>query len=156
MSAEGYYGRVTPEELGEAVRDREFEERLEETLFDDDGHDTLCIWKAWDGIKYLLTAAGAPIDVILGGTPISDLDWSSQGPGRYLTPDQVKQMAAFFQETPMERLAAHFDPVAMAAAHIYTVQPDNADWLEGVNYEFLVEFFATAASAGDAIITMIG
>jgi hypothetical protein len=161
VSAFGYYARITPEELDEARKNPEFEQELEATLFDTDDHETWFLDKAWDGVRYLLNMTGAPIDVH-GGTPISDFEWSNDGPARCLTPDQVKEMSAYFQATPPEHLASHYDPAAMTAADIYPSIWDREDdaegnlrWLQN-EYEGLAGFFAAAAGAGDAIITMIG
>ena len=160
MSAHGYYGRITPGELDAVRKDPELEQELEQTLFDVGDHKTWFIDAAWDGLRYLLALGGAQVDVH-GGTPVSDFEWSNDGPARYLTADQVKEIAAYFQATPAEHLAAHYDPAAMAAAGLYGPwdredgAEDNLRWLQS-EYEGLAVFFEAAASAGDAVITMIG
>ena len=160
MSAHGHYARITPRELDEARKGPEFEQELEQTLFDTSDHETWFIDAGWDGLGYLLAMDGAPVDVH-GGTPISDLDWSNDGPARYLTADQVKEMAAYFQATPAEHLATHYDPADMTAAGLYgswadeDKAEDSLRWLQ-FEYKGLAGFFEAAATAGDAIITMIG
>jgi hypothetical protein len=156
------YARVTSEELDAVLRDPVLEQELETKLFDDGEHAVWFLDHAWDGIRYLLTTGGAPTDVVRGGTPISDYEWTNDGPARYLTADQVKEMAAYFRATPWQRLASHYDPAAMTVADVYPSgwdkkgsAEDNLHWLK-VTLEGLVEFFASAASAGDAIITILG
>jgi hypothetical protein len=160
VSTHGYYGRITPEELDAVRKDPEFEQELEQALFDNDDHETWFIDADWDGLRYLLNMAGAPIDVH-GGTPISDFEWSNDGPARYLTPEQVKEMSAYFLATPPELLTSHYDQAAMTAAGLYGSwdrEGKSEDDLLSLQNEYkgLAEFFAAAASAGDAIITMIG
>lgn len=160
MSTHGYYGRITAEELDAVRKDPALEQELEQTLFDDDEHQTWFIDAAWDALRYLLAMGGAPVDVH-GGAPVSDFEWSNDGPARYLTPDQVKEMAAYFAATPAEDLAVHFDPAAMTAAGLYgswdraDKAEDDLHWVQA-EYEGLAEFFAAAARAGDVVITMIG
>jgi hypothetical protein len=155
VGAIGLYARVTPEELDRALKDPEFEQHLEETLFDTKDHRVWNIDKTWDALSYLLIMAKAPIDIIRGGTGISDYQWCNDGPARYFTTDQVKEMAAYLQATPWQHFASHYDPAAMTAAGIYGWDAKSLDWLQA-ELEGLGKFFAETASAGDAIITIIG
>jgi uncharacterized protein DUF1877 len=162
VSTNGLYARITPEELDRVLKDPELERDLETKLFDDGDYERWFIDHAWDGLSYLLTMNQAPIDVVCGGTPISDFEWTNDGPARYLTADQVKEMAAYFRATPWQDLARHYDPAAMEAAGCCHSLPDDEDeagdnlhWL-GLVLEGLAEFFAQAASVGDAVITILG
>ena len=162
VSASGLYARIAPRELDAVLKDPQLEVELEQTMFETDDYEYWFVDAAWDGIRYLLTMAGAPVDVVRGGTAISGFEWTNDGPARYFTVEQVKEATAYFQATPWERLAGHYDPAAMTAADVYPAgwdragkAEDNLHWLK-VSIEGLAEFFAAAASAGDAIITIIG
>lgn len=162
MGYEALYARVTPDELNRTLNDPRYEEDLETRLFDDGDYERWFL-PPWEELRYLLTMAKAPLDAILGEAAISDFDWSSQGPARYLTADQVRAMTAYFRATPWQDLASHFDPAAMAAAGLHDAErwdtADKAqDALHGLKLELegLVEFLAKAAHAGDAVITILG
>lgn len=106
--------------------------------------------KAWNGIWFLLTAAGAPVDVVGGGAAVSDEDLG-YGPACYLSPGEVGLAAGCLQAMPWERLAGHFDPEQRAADGVYPAiwDDDHAlDYLRG-NYAVLVQFFDAAAVAGE-------
>lgn len=159
---EAMYARVTPDELDRAVNDPAYERDLETRLFDDGDYECWFL-PSWEELHHLLTMAKAPIDVVLGQTAISDNDWSSYGPARYLTANQVTEAIAYFRATPWQHLASHFDPAAMTAAGIYDAsywdREDKAqDALHDLKLELegLVEFLAKAAGAGDAVITILG
>ena len=162
MSTDGLFARISREELDRVLNDPELERDLETKLFDDGDYERWFIDHAWDGLSYLLTMNRAPVDVVRGGTPISDFAWSNDGPARYLSAGQVKEMAAYFRATPWQDFARHYDPAAMRAAGVHHSLPygedkagDNLDWL-GLVLDGLADFFAQAASADDAIITILG
>lgn len=160
---EALYVRLTPTELTTALVDPHWAFDLTQDLLADTPPDdangmtppgrALSLHKAWHGIKYLLDAAGAPVDVVLGGTPLSADDWG-YGPPRYLTPDQVGEAAAFTVSTPWERIAASYDAARMLDAEIYPEawdDPTELDWLHEW-YEPLPSFLAAAARNGDALL----
>jgi hypothetical protein len=168
MSMIGEYARVTRAELDRALREPEwaleYVEELEEGYHhrhDSVGADRMIdIDKAWNGIWYLLNAAGAgPVDPVAGGVQLSDDDWG-YGPPRYLTPDEVAEAVAHLSTTPWETLAKHFDPARMDDEGIYPLiwvrdGDDALDFLRP-HYEVLTSFFAIAADTGDAIILWLG
>jgi hypothetical protein len=109
--------------------------------------------KAWNGIWFLLKAAGAPVDVVGGGALLSDEDLG-YGPARYMTPDEVTLAAASLAALPWEKLACRFDPAQMNSDNVYPAIWDDdgaLDYLR-VNYAVLVKFFDAAAAAGDGVI----
>src|SRR5271165_1779219 len=75
--------------------------------------DPLNIDKSWHGIHFLLTSSawgGTPplSNAVLGGTEFGpDLGY---GPARYLTPDQVKEVAAGLDRITGETLRGRFNP----------------------------------------------
>ena len=168
MGMIGEYARVSPEELERALEDpqrgQELFSRLSAAAYPrgQEGPDkerALDVDKAWHGIWYLLReAGGGPVDVVGGGSPVSDVD-QGYGPARYLTAEEVRAGAAHLEATAWESLADHFDPVMMDSADIYPSIWDRGDeaidYLRA-NYKSLVGFFAAAASAGDAVILWIG
>src|SRR5690242_14865399 len=50
--------------------------------------------QAWAGLQFLLAKAGTPVDVIGGGTPVTDDVWGYDSP-RLLEPEEVSKAAAF-------------------------------------------------------------
>ncbi len=147
MGMIGAYARMTPGELDRALKDPEWAvqriEDLEESTYP--GQDSAAtdryvdIDKAWNGIWFLLNAAGAPVDVVGGGTPLSDEDLG-YGPARRLSPDEVGLAAASLAALPREELAGRFDPEQMNADGIYPAIWDGVDALDylRVNYAVLV------------------
>lgn len=161
MSMIGAYARVTPAELDQALRDPEWAVALLEQLAESTypGQDTAAtdrcvdVDKAWHGLWFLLNAAGAPINVVGGGAPLSGEE-IGYGPARYLSADEAERAASYLQALPWEDLAGHFDQARMTADGIYPAIWDDDDALDylRVNYAVLVTFFGAAAAAKDAVI----
>ena len=74
--------------------------------------------KAGAGLEYLLTKLGPPVNVISGGTAVTDDEWGYDSP-RLLAPDEVRTPARFLDETAFTRLAAHYHPAELATADVY-------------------------------------
>ena len=165
----GEYARLTPDELARALADPDWaQERVDylrgygeiDTDDDPDGADgrppepdlVAEVHKTWDILRFLLSRAGAPVDVVLGGTVFAaDDDWG-YGPPRYLTPAEVAEASAFLSSTPYDDLIPHFDAAEMARTGVYPgVEQADLRWPESW-YENLVTFFAGAAKAGDAVV----
>jgi hypothetical protein len=108
--------------------------------------------KPWDGLRFLLVADGAPVDVINGGAPFADEEWGYDIP-RYLTAEEVQRAAAYLSSTPWQTIAQHFDRAAMDREEIYP-----GGWTEselgylGGHYSQLVDFFGMAAQAQQVVI----
>jgi hypothetical protein len=160
MGMIGGYWRMTPDELERAIDDRQWAldhlEEVSESTYPGPGvagtDRYMDVDKAWDGIAFLLNAAGgAPVDIVGGGTPVSDEDLG-YGPVRYLAPGEVAQASRYLEAMPWERLAGHFEPARMDAAGVYPSMwndDEAADYLRQ-NYQQLVSFIRFAAAAGDA------
>jgi hypothetical protein len=151
------YARVTQHELDHVLQEPDWALELLEDL-EERSDRSFDVDKAWNGIWFLLSAAGgAPVDVVGGGAAVSDEDLG-YGPARYLAPGEVRQGASHLTTVPFDRLADYFDPAQMYADNIYPAiwNDDHAlEYLRG-HYEGLVRFFSAAAAAGDAIILWLG
>lgn len=77
------------------------------------------------------------------------------GPARYLTPEQVKSVAAALGEIPERELLARYDAERMNEEEIYPRGWGNAaedqEYI-GAHYTSLVKFFEDAATADDAVL----
>ncbi len=116
----------------------------------------LSLEKSWHSLHYLLTGvtgeAPPPLgNAILGGTPIgNDIGY---GPARFLTPEQVREVAAALSDLKIEQLAQRFD--AISSANIYAC-PDE-DEFEDVRHYFqqIVRYYADAAARGNAMVLWV-
>jgi hypothetical protein len=119
----------------------------------------LRIGKAWHGVHFLLNGKpweGEPplVSAVLGGTEIGDD--LGYGAVRYLTPEQVREVAAALNEVEEVDLRSRFDASRFAAANIYPrgwerSDQSTQDWL----WEAFVSvraFFADAAYFGDVML----
>jgi len=109
--------------------------------------------KAWAGLQDLLAKAGASVDVIGGGEPITEEVWGYDAP-RLLSAEDVRAASRFFDETPFAVLARHFVPAELTDANI---EPPvwSEEWaLEYLeqNYTKLVELFRAAACDDEPIL----
>jgi hypothetical protein len=114
--------------------------------------------KAWDAIRYLLDRAGPPpVDVVTGGSALTDKTWVYDSP-RLLSPDEVVASAQFLDTTPFERLIVHFDAAALDADEVYPgdwEDEDDASTYLAACYRSLTGFFARAAADGEAVLVWI-
>jgi hypothetical protein len=141
MSAISEYVRLQPGELAELRRrlgaDPHAANEYAGELRDKRGIDTD---KASETLQHLLAEAGAPVDVVGGGEPITDEVWGYDRP-RLLSVAQVAEAAAFLAGTPFAALARHHDPADR--------------WDEGYleeNYDLLVGHFRDAAAGHEPIL----
>jgi hypothetical protein len=123
--------------------------------------EPLRIDKSWHGIHFLLTGSawgGKPplFNVVLGGKKFGrDLGYEG---AHYLTPDEVKEVAAALEEITEEVLRARFDPKAMTKARIYCwLEEEGAEGLEYfLHYYGLVRaYFQDAARRGNGMLISI-
>ncbi len=124
---------------------------------DDEEHsnDThLDIDKAWHAIHFLLNdsqweGSYPLVCVVLGGECIGDQD-VGYGPARFLTPQQVKDVAVAINDIPTAKLLERFDADRMNQEEIYphgwSDTPEEREYIEQ-NYSSLVTFFRIAANA---------
>lgn len=149
---------ITPDELRELI---ENPTEILDVFFPDDGAGQrrerhLDIDKSWHGVHYLLTGdpweGEPPLSwAVLGGTGIGED--TGYGPPRYLTPDEVRDVADALDDASPESLTARFDPVAMKAEGIYPQgwQPEDLGWLLG-NFDDLAGFYGVAAAEGRVVL----
>ena len=117
--------------------------------------------KAWHGLHWLLTGttddSSTPAGMaILGGTEIGE-DWGYGAP-RLLRPDEVRRVAAVLRDVTEGDLRARFDPAAMKAADLYPSIWDEEDVFAeylAPQFALMQEFYARAASRGDAVLALI-
>jgi len=110
--------------------------------------------KAWAAIDYLLTRSGPrPVDVTHGGERLTEDEWGSEAP-RYLDPQQVA-LAAADLGAGFDRLAAHFDPTAMAGVYPGIWTEDGAQAYLRNWYDALSSFFRHAAAEHDGVIAYL-
>ncbi|MFD4434161.1 YfbM family protein [Nocardia sp. NPDC058497] len=105
--------------------------------------------KAWDGLHYLLGAAGVGFDLLREDEPSRDeactTVWSAE---------EVAAAALSLAATPFDLLAEHFDPEELGKEGIY---PDiwesewSLDYLRD-HYIGLQEFFTHAAATGSPVV----
>jgi len=164
MGMIGYFAAVNEDTLSALRSDPSL---IEEYLYpndgDDEAPDSMDVDKCWHAIHYLLT--GQPLGgdepyslAVLGGEDLGeDLGY---GPARFLTPEQVEDVAATLRTVGVDELANRYAPEEMELAEIYPGViwvKDSENALEYVleNYERLVEFYSAAAERGDGMILWI-
>lgn len=157
MSMIGNFMQVTPAQL-EAMR--QDPSLVEEALYPDRPQESLGIDvdKAWHGIHFLLTGeawegAGPAAMAVLGGTEIGDD--VGYGPARYLTPDEVREVAAALAPITAADLGTRFDADALAKADIYPNiwgEGDEAATYLTEYYDELRSYYLDAASKGNAML----
>lgn len=162
MSAITEYARLRDAELAE-LRRQLLEDPHEAYRFagdladgepDDDGAPRgMDTDKAWAGLAYLLIRLNPPIDVIGGGTPLTDQVWGYDSP-RLLASDEVVTASRFLGRTPFEALEEQYNPAELAAAEVYPEIWDQ-EWALGYlkdAYTRLETFFRAAAERRDSIL----
>jgi hypothetical protein len=152
---------VSPAELAELIR---HPDRVIDVFFPNNGEgprreESCDLDKRWHGLHYLFT--GDPWEgepplwlAIFGGVAIGDD--TGYGPPRYLTPEEVKDVAAALNRITQNALTTRFDPDAMNEVEIYPACWD-ANWLRYLleGFTMLQTFYRTAAAKGRAVLTCI-
>jgi hypothetical protein len=111
--------------------------------------------KAWHGIHFLLTGrideAPPPLgNAILGGTEIGeDLGY---GPARYLTPEQVREVAQALAAITREEFARRLDPQRIRQAGVYALEGETTAEYCVEYFEKVVAYYRDAASKGNAML----
>jgi|SRR5579859_329131 len=117
--------------------------------------DGLSLEKSWHTLHYLLSgsaeeADSPPGNAILGGKQIGpDLGY---GPARFLTPNQVREVAAALKKVSNDDLARRFDLNAMKAAKIYACKDEGELELAQHYFQHVVQYYTEAASRGNAML----
>jgi hypothetical protein len=138
---------------------------LEAFLYPDDGafepKNHLSLDKAWHAIHFTLNGHAwegeEPLFLtVIGGQAMGeDMGY---GPARYLTPEQVKAVAAALLVVTPELFAEKFYPAALTAAEVYPdIWDEDEESLEYVQYYYgeLRMFYQVAAERGDALISYL-
>jgi len=127
-------------------------------VVDSSNEDGLNLEKSWHVLHYLLTGkaeeANPPLgNAILGGKEIGeDLGY---GPARFLTPQQVHEVATALEAISKDDLSARFDLKAMMAARIYPCKDDSELELAQDYFEQLLRYYADAAANGNAMLLWV-
>ncbi|MEH2094048.1 DUF1877 family protein [Nostoc sp.] len=77
------------------------------------------------------------------------------GPARFLTPDEVQEVAKVLSKISKADLQTRFDPSALSVANVYPgIWKSGDDELEYLTYYYisLVKFFQEAAKCGDVVL----
>lgn len=113
--------------------------------------------KAWAGLQFLLSGLQPPVDMISGGSLMTDDVWGYDSP-RLLDIDEVRMAASFLAQTPFDRLSERYDPALLAAEDVYPNIWDEEWALEYLadTYDRLTAFFAAAADRADCIVVWLG
>ena len=120
------------------------------------GEDGLSLEKSWHALHYLLTGtteAGAPPlgNAILGGEEIGEE--RDYGRVRFLTPQQVRDVAVALGSLSKEDLVARFDVKKMKAASVIYPCRDQSEFELAQHYfEQLSHYYADAAANENAIL----
>lgn len=154
MSMVGNFLQITPAQLAEAIEDPSMIESLLDP--EADSQDAIDVDKAWHAIHYMLTRSAwegeAPLaNAVLGGTAIGDD--VGYGPAKYITAEQVKDVAANLPNR--ELLKTAFDTSALTSEEIYPeIWDEGEDALDYVleHYESMMDYFLDAASRGNAML----
>ena len=164
MGMATFFVPVAAQQLEELRRDPD---AVEDALFadeDSDAEGTFDVDKAWHGLHYLLTGTSdggeAPLSWAIFGDEELGADLGMGG-SSFLTPAQVREVAAALAGLTEEELRRRFDPAQMQALNIYPDviwTRDGKDALDYVmaHFEPLVRFYADTAGRGDGIITYMG
>jgi hypothetical protein len=129
-----------------------------ETAIDDDVR--VDVDSTWHALHFLFTGSPKPgtppLDFILGGTPVGDIDLG-EGPARMFTSAEVRKIATGLALLNRETLRARFDPAQLTAHQIYPLhwdQPGKASSFEVVAEQFdtLKDFVTTTAQAEAGMI----
>jgi hypothetical protein len=120
--------------------------------------------KDWHVLHYLLNGTteggtGPLADVVLGGAEIPDVDGlMGYGPLRYLTVEQVSDIAAALAEVDLKQLVSKFDHEDAVSKRIYLAETirDQSDWSYFTGFfEAFRDFYKDAAMHGNAMLLQI-
>jgi hypothetical protein len=147
MSMIGIFIPLSAQELEKYVTDSTlFDLMLDAALDEERNPDWLDIHKWWDALSWTIFGAHV-LD------PDQDLGY---GPANYLTPPEVKELAAALSGISIPQLKANYDSAKMNELELY---PNNWDD-EDINFllpyfEQLKKFYAKAAANNQAVITYL-
>lgn len=155
---------LAPREL-QQLRDNPDE--IEGFLYPDDGDSEppnyLDLDKAWHGMHYLLTGEAYDGPPPLALAIVGGVEFGPEvgyGAARFLTADEVSEVATALATVTPEELKQRFDPADMQAKQIYPDLIWTRDGSEALDYVLdafpgLQSFYAGAAGRGEAAILWI-
>jgi len=164
MSMIGNFLQVTRTELDEYLKDSSLLENRIHNEESEDDPKLISIDKAWHGILFLLTGQGFgnydhPLSkIFFSGQTIDDNQDLGFGPGRYLTPEQVKELNIEIAEISTDELKSRYDAKKMTAMKIY---PDDAWEVDGMvdyltqYFQIVQQVFSEATKNDEAIIAFV-
>lgn len=125
---------------------------------DDERENNIDVDKAWHGIHFLLANdswAGEPplANVVLGGTEIGDD--VGYGPAKYLTADEVLDVANALNDLSPEAFRARYNAKTLLDNEIYPqIWYDDVEAVGYLTsyYEILRDYYLDAAAKGNAML----
>lgn len=125
---------------------------------DDEHENNIDVDKAWHGIHFLLANdswAGEPplANVVLGGTEIGDD--VGYGPAKYLTADEVLDVANALNDLSPEAFRARYNAKTLLDNEIYPqIWYDDVEAVGYLTsyYEILRDYYLDAAAKGNAML----
>ncbi|MEV7678806.1 YfbM family protein [Streptomyces sp. NPDC088341] len=164
MSMIGEYLRVTAAELDRTIQNPQWALDLAEEIQDaeDVSKPTpaearhFSTYKTWDLLRFLLSRAGFPVDVIHGEEPFTEEDWGYGAP-KYLRAERVRLAAEALRTTSYDQLTAGADPAELTRAEVYPLgwdEPESLEWARPW-FDGLTLFFEAAADADDAMLVWL-
>src|SRR5262245_6806957 len=124
------------------------------------GGPVLDIHKSWHGLHWLLCGEAwdgpEPLKhVVLGGEEIGDD--MGYGPARLVNAATVRAVAEALAGIGHDTLEQRYDATAMAAAQIYSFDPDDADWRDDFldAFDRVKQLFSDAADRGHSILVWL-
>jgi len=157
MSMTGGLAAVSPEQLEDL---KSGTAPIDDLLFpeDEDQVNSCDLYKAWNGISFLLEKIGGEQRqilkvAVLGGEPFGeDLGY---GPAMFLTPTEVKEIAGFLADIDDAAFRAAFDADEMESADIYGFNKEDAEQdlaFFSDHYGLLRDFYESASESSHAVI----
>ncbi|MGW4147842.1 YfbM family protein [Streptomyces albogriseolus] len=163
MSMIGEYLRVTAAELERAIQDPDWALGFVEEAQDAEAEPApaearhFSTYKTWDMLRFLLSRAEFPVNVIHGEEPfVEDEDWG-YGPPKYLRPERVRLAAETLRATSYDQLVSGVDPAELTSAEVYPLGWSELGSLEWGRpwYGGLTQFFEAAARVDDAMLVWL-
>jgi hypothetical protein len=148
------FARVSATDLELAMQHRDCAEEFLDGYAPPETDPNGYLDKSWAGLKYLLEAADTGVDLFFTAKPLPVDGYSGWDP------EDVARTAALLSETSFDKLAEHYDPVAMDAIGVYPRIwiRDGNDGLGYLreNYAGLVEVFEHAARHRSGLLQSFG
>jgi len=120
----------------------------------------LSLHKSWHCLHFVLTgaswdAAEPPLgNAIMGGVEIPDRQNAmGYGPARFLTPSQVREVAAELVKFPIQEKAEAFDPEVAEEKKVYVPDHEGEELI--YYFDLLRDFYQDAAAKGNGMILWV-